>query len=202
MKSNQILKIFGAVVLVIIILYSFLPGERIPYQELISNHRDEINDFMENDPDSPLADSLKPDFRGLQFFPANQEFKVTAKLETVPGNPTLVMATSDGETREYIKYAYAYFELGNKENRLTLLQAKGDDSDNLFLPFTDLSSGVDTYGGGRYLDLELTDNNRITIDFNLAYNPYCVYSEAYSCPLPPAENQLSIAIEAGEKNFF
>ncbi len=202
MKSSQILKVIGVVVVVIILLYSFLPGEQIPYEQQIADHRTNIQDFMENDRESPLPDSVKENFTGLSYFPANPDFKVKAKLETVPGNPTLVIATSDGESREYLKYAYAYFELGGKENRLTLLQPKDEGSDNLFLPFGDLSNGQSTYGGGRYLDLELTDKRRITIDFNLAYNPYCVYNIEFSCPLPPAENQLSIAIEAGEKNFF
>ena len=202
MKSNQILKIFGAVVVAIILLYSFLPLERIPYEETIANHRDEIDDFMANDEESPLPDSLTQRFNGLNYYPANPEFKVKATLETVPGTPTLVVATSDGETREYLKYAYAYFQLAGKENRLTLLKPKDQGPEDIFLPFGDLSNGDDTYGGGRYLDLKLTRKNWLTIDFNLAYNPYCVYSTDYSCPLPPAENQLSIAIEAGEKNFF
>ena len=201
MKSSKILKIFGAAAVVIILLYSFLPGERIPYEQSISNHRDKIDDFMKNDRESPLADSLSENFNGLNYYPANEDYKVRATLESIPERPSLVVATSDGESREYIKYAYAYFELGGKENRLTLLQPV-EDPENLFLPFGDLSNGNETYGGGRYLDLKKADQKRITIDFNLAYNPYCVYSVDYSCPLPPAENQLSIAIEAGEKNFF
>ena len=202
MKSNQILKIFGAVAVVIILLYSFLPGEKIPYEQSIADHRDGIDEFMKNDRDSPLADSLKQAFNGLRYYPPKPDFKVKATLETVPGNTTLVVTTNDGETREYLKYAYAYFELQGKENRLTLLQPKDEGPENLFLPFGDVSNGNETYGGGRYIDLKHDGKDQIIIDFNLAYNPYCVYSIDYSCPLPPAENQLSIAIEAGEKNFF
>lgn len=199
MNSNRILKIAGAGVIAIILLYSFLPSG-MTYQEKIAKHRADTNDFMKNHSDSPLSDSTKAEFSGLNFFDPDPEFKVNATLETIPGNPEVTMATSDGETRKYRKFAYAYFELGGKENRLTLLQP-ADDKETLFLPFGDLTNGEETYGGGRYLDFSATSKRNITIDFNLAYNPYCVFSPDYSCPLPPVENQLSIEIRAGERNF-
>ena len=201
MSSSSILKAFGGLIMVIILLYSFLPGENVSYHQTVVQHREELNDFMKNHRESPLPDSLKQNFTGLNFFEPNPEFKVEAALETIPGTPTLVMATSDGETRQYERFAYAFFELGGKQNRLTLFKVVDDGQESLFLPFGDTSNGEETYGGGRYLDLELTTKDRIAIDFNLAYNPYCVYSTNFSCPLPPAENQLAIAIPAGEKNF-
>ena len=202
MSSNQVIKIIGAMVVVIILLYSFLPGEKLSYEETIALHREETNDFMRNHPDSPLPDSVKQDFSGLNYFEPNPTFKVNASLEPVPGNPVIQMATSDGETRRYKKYAYAYFDLNGMRNRLTLFQAVDDgNNETLFLPFGDTSNGDQTYGGGRYLDLKTTEKSNIIIDFNLAYNPYCVFSLDYSCPLPPPENQLSIAVRAGEKNF-
>jgi uncharacterized protein (DUF1684 family) len=76
--------------------------------------------------------------------------------------------------------------------------------DHLFLPFTDLTSGEETYTAGRYIDLSFEDiiDNKVVIDFNKAYNPYCAYvSGKYNCPIPPRENTLSVAILAGEKNY-
>jgi len=201
MNSNRIIKIIGALIVVIILWYSFLPGEELSYEQTITQHRDETNDFMKNHADSPLPDSIKGNFSGLNFFKPNPEFRISATLETIPGHPVISMATSDGETRQYRKYAYAYFELAGVENRLTLLEPADEDSETLFLPFGDLTNGAETYGGGRYLDLKSTGKSNITIDFNLAYNPFCVFSIDYSCPLPPAENRLSIAIRAGEMNF-
>jgi uncharacterized protein (DUF1684 family) len=199
MNSNRILKIAGAVVVAIILLYSFLPSG-LSYQDKIAQHRADTNDFMKNHADSPLPDSAKANFSGLKFFDLDPEYKVNATLETIPGNPEVTMATSDGETRTYRKFAYAYFELGGDENRLTLLQPV-DDQETLFLPFGDLTNGEETYGGGRYLDLSATGQRNIIIDFNLAYNPYCVFSADYSCPLPPVENQLSIAVRSGEMYY-
>jgi uncharacterized protein (DUF1684 family) len=202
MNSQKILKTLGAIVVAIILIYSFIPGDKLSYTETILKHREQTNDFMQHDEESPLPDSLKAEFTGLDYFEPDPEFKIRATLETIPGNNVIKMPTSDGQVREYIKYAYASFELLGKQHRVTLLQlVNGEDAGSLFLPFGDLTNGKTTYGGGRYLDLESTTQNRITIDFNLAYNPYCVYSADYSCPLPPAENQLEAAIEAGAKNY-
>jgi uncharacterized protein (DUF1684 family) len=175
----------------------------VSYEDKIANHREEIHDFMKDNSDSPLPDSIKSNFRTLDYFGPDPEFKVKASLELIDNDPVINMATSDGETRRYTRYAYARFELKGQLYQLTLLKPMEDkSSQGLFLPFGDSTNGDETYGGGRYLDLESTDKSSITIDFNLAYNPYCVYSTAYSCPLPPAENQLTVAISAGEKNFL
>ena len=77
-----------------------------------------------------------------------------------------------------------------------------DDSDQLFLPFIDKTSGNETYGAGRYIDLDFPINKEIIVDFNKAYSPYCAYTDAYSCPFPPRSNQLDVAIEAGEKAYM
>lgn len=189
-------------VIVIIMVYSFIPGEQLSYRDSVLQHRQEIHEFMENDPQSPLPDSLKSNFPGLNYFDPDPAYKVSATIETIPGNIRISTPTSDGQIREYIKHSYATFELSGKQHQVTLLQPVEEETGgSLFLPFGDLSNTVNTYGGGRYLDLEITNENSITIDFNLAYNPYCVYSSNYSCPLPPAENQLTVAIKAGEKNF-
>ena len=199
MGQKKILKLLGAVIIAIILVYSFIPSNTISYPEKIELHRSEILDFFKFDEESPLSDSLKADFVALDYFDIDPAFKVRATLERIPGKEIMKVPTSDGKVREYTRYAYASFELNGKNCRVTLL--KPIDENNLFLPFGDLSNGDSTYGGGRYIDLETTTQNKITIDFNLAYNPYCVYNGDYSCPLPPSENQLEVIIEAGEKDF-
>ena len=166
----------------------------------VLQHRETIHDFMKNDPESPLPDSLISKFNRLSYFAPDISYKVRATLERIPGDDIINMATSDGASRSYIRYAYAAFEMLGGEHKLTLLKPVEEDQE-LFLPFGDKTNGESTYGGGRYINLEMTSGNKITIDFNLAYNPYCVYSPDFSCPLPPVENQLKVAINAGEKNF-
>ncbi|GJM28329.1 MAG: hypothetical protein DHS20C17_09640 [Cyclobacteriaceae bacterium] len=203
MNSKRTLKIIGGAVIALILGYSFMPAAWISYEERITAHREEVNDFMKNDQDSPLSDSVKEDFQSLNFFTINPDYKVKAALEMLPDSPVLSMATSDGKTRKYTRFAYAHFELNGQQNRLTLLKPlETNTGQDLFLPFGDPTNGDESYGGGRYLDLESSGEKYITIDFNLAYNPYCVYSAEYSCPLPPAENQLAVSVRAGEKNFM
>jgi uncharacterized protein (DUF1684 family) len=108
-----------------------------------------------------------------------------------------------GEAEYFIKYGYATFKLKDKSHKLLLLLQLNneDEKDKLFLPFTDKTNGFETYGGGRYLDLDLEKDDQLIIDFNFAYNPFCAYNDNYTCPVPPAENQLDIEIKAGEKEY-
>ena len=109
---------------------------------------------------------------------------------------------TDGTLERYIKQAFAEFELQGKTHRLLLLQAANEgDRRKYFLAFADDTSGEETYGGGRFLDVRQDGQNSITIDFNLVYNPYCTYNPDYACPIPPKENLLTIPIRAGEKNY-
>ncbi len=114
----------------------------------------------------------------------------------------LELAMTDGSSESYIKHSYAEFELEGLTRRLLLLQASDEpDKKKFFLAFADETSGESTYGGGRYINLRQDGSRSITIDFNLAYNPYCAYNPDFACPIPPKENILDIAIPAGEKNY-
>jgi len=115
----------------------------------------------------------------------------------------LVLATSDGQEKKYLEYAHAEFELNNTVCRLLILEiVDGDYRGTLFLAFADSTSANETYGAGRYLDLKKTPGaSSITLDFNNAYNPYCAYSDNFSCPFPPKENVLKTAVRAGEKKY-
>jgi len=199
MKPNKIVKLLGGGVVVAILLYSFLPGEKLTFEETIEAHRMKITEFMKEDSDSPLSDSLKPGFEGLNYFSPDPLFKIGATLDRITDDSKLSIPTNDGEIRVFTRYAYANFELSGNHYQLTLLLP--NEGNQLFLPFGDLTNGNSTYGGGRYLDIDKTTGNKITIDFNLAYNPYCAYGAEYSCPLPPTENKLSASINAGEMTF-
>ena len=109
------------------------------------------------------------------------------------------MQTSTGDEAEYLRWARIRFTVGGDEAQLTVY--RDPSSGGYFLPFQDANAGGETYGAGRYLDLEARDDGRLHVDFNYAYNPYCAYNERWSCPLPPAENRLTVALRAGEKIF-
>jgi uncharacterized protein (DUF1684 family) len=116
-----------------------------------------------------------------------------------------VLPTSDGEEKQYKEYAYAEFSLDGEKNKLLILEIidVGPYRGTLFLAFADATSANETYGAGRYLDLKKVPGaTSVTLDFNKAYNPYCAYSDKFSCPFPPKENVLKVAVKAGEKSFY
>jgi uncharacterized protein (DUF1684 family) len=144
-------------------------------------------------------------FAGLSYYPPELAFRVEA--EVVPfAHPEIVqMATSTGDIRPQVRAAELRFRLGGRDLRLAgFAHSHEHHLHALFVPFRDATSGRETYGAGRYLEVEVRHVNgttRATLDFNLAYNPYCAYSQDYSCPIPPAENTLPIAITAGERAY-
>jgi uncharacterized protein (DUF1684 family) len=161
-------------------------------------------DFLE-DKNSPLK---KEDLQYLRFYDADSTYRVEAKAQIVASAPTFVMPVFAGTGSEYVKYANLSMQVNGKPVTLsvyrnTRLAKIPAYADYLFLPFTDETNGQETYGGGRYIDLREADfkNGSVIIDFNKAYNPYCAFAGGYSCPKPPDENQLKIAIAAGEKKF-
>jgi len=172
------------------------------YSKLIEEKRSETDRFMRTSSSSPFTDSLKKSYRTLNYFAPNRDYRVQAIIIPIEAKDQLIIPTSDGQKQRYQKYAYAEFKIDGERQRLLLLKPIGlGQQDVIFTAFADATSGESTYGGGRYLDLSFKKAKQITIDFNLAYNPYCAYSPTFSCPLPPNENILSIAIRAGEMNY-
>lgn len=171
----------------------------------LSTFRAELDDFMEFHPQSPLDDEQRNGFDGLSYYEHNPAlvFRLTPeRLE--PDEPLLEMETSTGDRRQYRRWGVLRFVVEGDEAALTLYSEP--DGTGFFLPFRDATSGGETYGAGRYLDdhrpgLRPLGDGTLELDFNYAYNPYCAYSPAYSCPLPPRENWLSVPIRAGEKTF-
>lgn len=150
---------------------------------------------------SPLPQGDRQGFTSLPRFEADPSFRVQARFE--PGIGTVFgMKTSTEREPKYQAVGVLHFTIAGKEEQLTVYRnidlSKLEDYRNyLFVPFTDLTNGEETYGGGRYLDLEGPLGPKVDLDFNRAYNPYCAYGGSYSCPIPPLENHLEVAVRAG-----
>ncbi|WP_186758444.1 DUF1684 domain-containing protein [Echinicola salinicaeni] len=204
MKQKQLFLALVGLVALATVVYMFAGGdsERI-YQEKISQERERQFKFLKFNEESPLSNEQKSKLDSLNCFPIDEMFKVRARLIPLQNKQTLEIAMSDGSQELYTKHSIAEFELEGSTHRLLLLQSKDEiDGKNFFLTFADATSGESTYGGGRYLNLRQDGMNSITIDFNLAYNPYCAYNPDFACPIPPKENILQIPINAGEKNYI
>lgn len=155
---------------------------------------------------SPLPDRYRKDFDGLDFFAPDTNYVVQAKFVLTPDAvPFEMPTTTDRKTTEVV-FGIAHFVLNGQQRQLeiyqnaALMKEEGFE-DYLFLPFTDLTNDEETYGGGRYIDLRIPDKDMITIDFNRAYNPSCVYNKKYSCPIVPQINDLKTRVLAGVKAF-
>ena len=160
--------------------------------------------FFKEDPASPLLDEDKGSFSELNYYEPDLKYKFTGQIQKYNEQEVVEMLTSTSDLRNFYKYGYFNFEVDGIEYSIQLYkEVNGNPSGqpNYFVPFKDLTNETDTYAAGRYLDIPGSESNIITIDFNEAYNPYCTYSPFYSCPLPPFENHLKVAIKAGEKNF-
>jgi len=179
------------------------------YTKEIMTYQYEQNLKFHNKDTSPLSAKDIKTFSALSFFKIDKKFKVTAQLVKEKDPVIFEMETTTNRRPLYIKYGRLTFTIDGKKQSLTIYQNKdfGRDpqyNDYLFLPFTDKTSGEESYGGGRYLDVLTTDENKdgtITIDFNKSYNPYCAYNSNYSCPLTPKENTVNIALKAGVKVY-
>jgi uncharacterized protein len=169
--------------------------------EVVSLRADK-DSFFRNDIDSPISPSERSSFKGLKYFPPDDGYRVTSKLERFDNPKPIVISTSTGTQQAYVRYGAFTFQIQGKILKLFVYKSAEDPyARSLFIPFSDATSGHETYGAGRYLDLEEQGGDDYELDFNMAYNPYCAYSEEYACPIPPVENRLPVRILAGEKNY-
>ena len=159
--------------------------------------------FFKNDPDSPLLDEDRPGFIELKYYDPDLDYKFTGQIKKYEDQEIVEMLTSTSELRKFYKYGYFTFNIDGNDYSLQLYKAVEESTHDpyYFIPFKDLTNGSGTYPAGRYLDIPVTENDIITVDFNAAYNPYCAYSPYYSCPLPPVENHLKVRISTGEKDY-
>lgn len=173
------------------------------YKTEIRKFQTELNEGYTNEKTTPLRGDNFKNFKQHPFFPIDSKYRVEARLVKSENSEYFDFPTSSGRTKRYREYGKVYFNLDGKDLSLTLFQMenagkmKGYEN-HLFLPFKDLTAGKQTYGGGKYLDLEIPNSNRMIIDFNKSYHPYCAYNAYdYSCPIVPAENSLPVEIKAG-----
>ena len=169
-------------------------------------YQDQLNRQYADPKESPLTRTDLQIFKSLDFYPVDMAYCVEAKFIRTPDEKPFIMPTTGSFKPRYVKFGELYFTLQGKECRLDVFQnldlVKIEKyRESLFLPFTDLTSGNGSYEGGRYIDLKQPEGNTVVIDFNTAYNPYCAYNHAYSCPIPPTQNDLQVEVKAGVKDF-
>ena len=174
------------------------------WQQGIEEARKERDWFFASHPQSPLPARQRGDFKGLTYYPIDGAFRFELPLHACEGKDIIETRDTAGQMRKLWCWGQFHFVIDGHD---CMLQAYKSDpgEERLFVPFRDETSGKETYGAGRYLDLEparhLTSEGKWIVDFNQAYNPWCAYSEDYACPFVPPENWLKVAVRAGEKNY-
>jgi uncharacterized protein (DUF1684 family) len=174
----------------------------LAYADAVPAFRRDRDEFFRTSPGSPIPEAERAGFTGLPYFDVDEALVFDGlALEPYTGSePTsFAIPTSDGKLRPAERAGTFTFAVGSVPATLTAYTFENDRSGSLFVPFLDGTSGTESYGAGRYLDLEPDDDGTYTLDFNLAYHPSCVYDIKFSCPLTPAENRLPVRIEAGER---
>ena len=193
-------------VLVLLVQFGFGFSQEQFSLAAVEKFQNELNAEYADAKTSPLLPEDLKTFHSLEYYPANEKFFVVAKFIRTENEQPFEMKTSTDRRPVYVKYGEAHFSIESQDFQLNLyrnieLSKKEQYKDYLFLPFSDLTCGNESYIGGRYIDMKIPKGDTIVIDFNTAYNPYCAYSYKYSCPKVPLENDLKIAIRAGVKKF-
>jgi uncharacterized protein (DUF1684 family) len=168
----------------------------------LDDFRADKNGFFREHPNSPLLPEQRDSFRGLAYFPEESALviRTTLEVDALDLDEEISMQTTTGGEQTYRRAGLVRFEVGGDPAQVTLFRSP--DMPALFLPFRDATSGKDTYGAGRYLEVEPPSlDGTVEVDFNYAYNPYCAYNPEWSCPIPPGENWLAVPIRAGERAF-
>ncbi len=189
----------------ILFLFFSLSSFAQSYSAQIARHRESYKQDFIKESYAPLKEG---DLQHLHFYDADSTYRVMADVEILQHQQVFKMPTYDGTSKEFYRFAKISFSLNGTAISMTLyksisLASNPAYKDLLFLPFTDETNTKATYGGGRYIDLSAKEikDQKIEIDFNKAYNPYCAYSDGYRCPVPPEENDLQLEVKAGEKLY-
>jgi len=167
------------------------------YPDRIAAERASKDEMFRSSKDSPLRPGDSDKFLPLAYFPIDESYAVPAQLQPAAERVSAQVPTSTGQTREMVRLGTLVFTVKGQPLKLAAFSEEG--SPNLFVPFTDLTSGAETYQAGRYMNLEPTPTGIYIVDFNIAYHPYCYYNADYDCPFPPGENRLKVPIRAGER---
>lgn len=189
---------FTALSLFVLAACSPSPPSEQAYLATVEHERlrkDEM--FRSGGEDSPVRATEIDKFVPLSYFPIDEGYAVPAQLQPADQRITATMPTSTGKLRRMTRIGTLVFTLKGQPLKLAAFMEEG--SPRLFVPFSDLTSGTETYQAGRYMNLDPTPSGIYVVDFNIAYHPYCYYNEEYDCPFPPAENRLAVPIRAGER---
>ena len=194
---NQNFKL-TAMFCIFLVFFNCKDGKRFSTTE--SEFQSSLNALFKDASKSPLKPEDIKTFKGLSFFPVDSSFVVVSKLKRTNTSDFFEMKTSTTRLSKERVFGILSFTIKGSNYTLKVYQSETsvlESSDYLFLPYLDATNGVTTYGGGRYIDLKIPEGDRIWLDFNKSYNPYCVYNARYSCPIVPRENFLPIKVEAG-----
>jgi len=173
---------------------------RIGGPDAITEFRRRRDELFKSHSQSPIEPDERSTFTGLEYFSPDPAYRVTATLEEGSGDELVIETGGADGAIHYRRAGRIVFDLLGQRCALTVLSLH-QYAGGLFLPFKDATSGKESYGAARYIDLKVQHDDVYLFDFNYAYNPYCAYNEGYACPLPPAENSLKVAIRAGEKKY-
>jgi hypothetical protein len=169
------------------------------YIEDLRTEREMKDRFMGAHPESPFVSERVPGFVGLRYFPIDESYRIAANLERLE-TPVEEYLRTNRDGQSVVRHVGdIVFSLHGRELRLRVYHAGEGVGASVFVPFRDSTSGRESYGPGRYVTLELNPDDVYELDFNRAFNPYCAYTDAYECAFPPAENDLPVAVRAGEK---
>lgn len=176
------------------------------YDNAVKKFRADRDREFRDPKESPLETNEVAHFKGLSYFKINPAYRVRARFIRTPDEKKFSMPTSTGSTKVYLKYGELKFGMADQEHTLAVYQSEALSQTEkyknyLLIPFRDLTSGKETYGGGRYIDFAIPASDQVMLDFNLAYNPSCAFSSRFNCPIPPRENRLNVKIKAGEKIY-
>ncbi|MBL7962882.1 MAG: DUF1684 domain-containing protein [Flavobacteriales bacterium] len=174
------------------------------WRDSLEAYWERINAAYRDTAHSPLKPEDRAVFTALERFPIDPAYRVQARFKPAKSPVPFTMRTTTQRQPVYVAYGTLEFKLNGRKCRLTVYRdavPRPGLETHLFLPFTDATNGEETYGGGRYMDLAAPLGATVELDFNRAYNPYCAYGGRYSCPIPPKENHLPVAVRAGVLKF-
>jgi len=171
------------------------------YENKVDKYRSQTLGFYTNPEETPLDTLEQRNFKGISWFPIDESYRIEADMIWLPQTESIEMKQSGGDVRTYSKVAELHFNVNGENCKLIAYQSEEHRSRHeLFVPFLDATSGKESYGGGRYLDVKFNPaSSKVELDFNFAYAPFCAYTHTFSCPVVPQENRLSVLIKAGEK---
>jgi uncharacterized protein (DUF1684 family) len=174
------------------------PGDG-SYAEEVARARADKDEQFRNSTDSPIPPERRSAMLPLPYFPIDEDARVPAVLQRSENGPVVEMPTSTGKRREMRRVGVLQFTFKGQSHTLSAFSEAGAPVNRLFVPFTDLTTGTESYAAGRYLDLDPTPTGIYNIDFNRAYHPFCYFDARFDCPYPPSENRLKVAVRAGER---